>query len=619
MAQVNLLLIAGITVLGIFCQWIAWRLKLPAILPLLIAGFLAGPVTNVLHPQELLGELFFPVVSLSVAIILFEGALTLKWSEVRGLVGTVRNLITIGAVITWIGGTIATHYIIGLDWQLSFLFGALIVVTGPTVISPLLRNVRPTQKIASILKWEGILIDPLGALLAVLIFDFIVAEGGQGQLGGQALIGFMQIVLIGTSFGLAGGVVVAFLLQQYLLPDYLRDVGVLSIVAGVFAVANYFQAESGLLAVTVMGFLLANIGLPQLHHIWHFKEKLSVLLISGLFILLAANFTPAQLNLLGLPSLAILAFVMFVLRPLSVQVSAAGSDLSRNERLFLSWIAPRGIVAAAVSSLFGFELQALGYAEASILAPLTFLIIVGTVTFQAGTAKYVARRLGVAEAEPKGFLLLGAQQFSRLFAKALQDEGFLVRLIDMNRSNVREARLMGLEAQYGNVLSEAAESSVDLTGIGRLLALTSNDEANAIACLHLQDELGSSNVCQLPPHSLGKDRRSPSRYRLGRLLFREDATCERLTEMLHAGAVLKKTKLTEQFTYEDYLLQYGDDFLPLLAFKNSEVTIATLDADFEPKEGWTLLSFVVEEHAEVPSEADGEQPATVSRTREHQT
>lgn len=613
MGEHDILLIAGIIGLGMFCQWLAWRLRIPAILPLLAAGFLVGPVTGILDPRELLGELFYPVVSLAVAIILFEGALTLKWEEVRNVVKTVRNLITIGALITWIGGAVAAHFIVGLDWGLATLFGALIVVTGPTVIAPLLRNVRPTQKVASVLRWEGVLIDPLGALLAVLVFDFIVAEGAQGELGVHAVVGFLRIVLVGTSFGAAAGVFVAFLLRRYLIPDYLRDVTVLAIVTLIFSISNYFEAESGLLAVTVMGVLLANIGLSQLHHIWHFKEKLSILLISSLFIILAANFTTEQLSLLDWRSFAVLAVVIFLIRPVGVLVSTAGSTLNQNERLFLSWIAPRGIVAAAVSSLFGFELLSMGYADAGILAPLTFLVIVGTVVLQAGTAKPIARWLDVAEEEAHGFLLLGAQQFSRMFAQALQDEEFTVRLIDMNRSNVREARLQGLDAYYGNVLSETSETTVDLSGIGQLLALTSNDEANAIACLHMQDELGSSNVFQLPPHSLGKERRSPSPVRLGRLLFDERATCEQLTELMHAGATLKKTRLTEQFTYADYLIEYGDNFIPMLAFKGNQVTIATLDTQFEPKPGWTLMSFVIEPAAgdAVSDDGVGAETATV--------
>ncbi|GIK41202.1 MAG: sodium:proton antiporter [Chloroflexota bacterium] len=588
------LLLAGIVGLGICCQWLAWRLKLPAILPLLGAGFLLGPVLNIIHPQELLGDLFFPAISLAVSIILFEGALTLKWQEVRHVAHIVRNLITIGALITWLGGGIAAHFILGLPWTLAILFGALIVVTGPTVIAPLLRNVRPIPKLASVLRWEGILIDPLGALLAVLIFNFIVAEGPLNYLSFRAFIGFLRIALIGTGAGLMGGYFVALVIRRYLVPDYLRDIMILAVVVSVFALSDSLQSESGLLAVTVMGLLLANLDLIQLRQIWHFKERISILLISSLFIVLAANITLADLAVLNWRSLLLVAVVIFVLRPVSVYLSALGSNLTRNERLFLSWIAPRGIVAAAVSSLFAFRLEELGYSEAPLLASLTFLVIVSTVVLQGGTAKLVARWLNVAEAEPQGFLIMGAHPFAQQLGLALQEEDFAVRLIDTNWENVRQAHFRGLDVYHGNILSEFAENDLDLSGLGRLLALTSNDEANALACLHLQDEFGSSNVYQLSPKSLVQHKsKQPSRDRLGRLFPGREITYEKLAVLVQEGAVIKKTQLTQQFTYADYTSYYGNNFVPLLLLRGKQAFVWTTDLPLTPQTGWTLLSLTL--------------------------
>ena len=589
----ELLLIAIIPALGIVCQWLAWRLQIPSILLLLGTGFILGPVTGILQPEALLGNLLFPVVSLSVAVILFEGALTLHWSEVRTTMGVVRNLITIGALITWMGGALAVYVILAISWQISLLFGALIAVTGPTVINPLLRHIRPTQNVASVLKWEGILIDPVGALLAVLVFNFIVAEGPSRVLGLQAIIGFLEIVFIGFVMGLVGGAFVALLLRRYLLPDYLRDIAVLTIVAVVFAVSNLLYSESGLLAVTVMGVVLANLHLPQLHHVWHFKEKLSILLISGLFIILAANISLAALRRLDWRSVLVLAILIFAVRPLSMQVSALGSKLTWNERLFLSWIAPRGIVAAAVSSLFAFRLTELGYPGAPLLAPLTFIVIIGTVVLQGSTARPFARWLGVAEAEAQGFLMMGAHEFPRMLASILQDQGFTVRLVDSNPQNAREGRLQGLDVHLGNILSEVTESDLNLAGIGHLLALTRNDEANALACMHLQIEFGSSKVYQLPPKTfISGENRSPSRERLGRLLFHTQTTYDNLAEMLHEGAKIKRTNLTEQFTYEDYRAKHEGNFVPLLFFRGQQVRVVTVDDSFNPQPGWTLVSLV---------------------------
>lgn len=606
-----LLILAGILVLGILCQWTAWRLKIPAILPLLATGFLVGPVFGLLHPQDLLGDLFFPVISILVAVILFEGALTLNLREARNIVGTVGNLIVIGALITWVGGALSVHYILGLSWALSILFGALIVVTGPTVIAPLLRNVRPNPQISKILLWEGILIDPLGALLAVLVFDFIVAEGG-GH-GSNPLLGFLRIVSMGAATGFAGGYATAELLRRYLVPDYLRDVVVLAIVVGVFTISDSFESESGLLAVTVMGMFLANRKLPQLREIWHFKEKLSILFISGLFIILAADIGLDKLALLDWRSLVLLAVVIFVLRPVAIQLSALGSSLSRNERLFLSWIAPRGIVAAAVTALFAFRLQELGYMEAQLLEPLVFLVIVGTVVLQGSTAKALANWLGVAEAEPQGFLIMGAHEFARKLAAIVQNEGFVVRLVDTNYDNIRLARMGGLDVYYGNILSEYMEDHIELSGIGRLLALTSNDEANALACRHLQDEFGSSEVYQLMPKAMidSRESRSPSRYTLGRLLFNQQATYQRLAEMVRSGATIKKTALTSQFTYAAYREQYGNGFIPLMAIRGKRVIVATQDEKFLPQPGWQLLSLVDEEAQAAVEQERRRPPASI--------
>lgn len=585
------ILMAGVLAAGIICQWLGWRTKIPAILPLLATGFLVGPIFGILHPQESLGALFFPLVSFSVAIILFEGALTLSWQEVRRVASTVRNLLVVGALITWFGGAAAAHYIMLLPWNLSLLFGALIIVTGPTVIAPLLRNVRPTHDIASVLKWEGILIDPIGATVAVLVFEYIAAE----VTPQHTVAVFLQIVAVGLILGLAAGYALYYLIQRYLIPDYLRDVAVLAVVIVAFAISNELAHESGLLTVTVMGVFLANRDLKQLREIWFFKEKLSVLLISTLFILLAANTSLAELQMLNWRAFAVLAIVILVLRPLGLQLSALGSTLSRNERLFLSWIAPRGIVAAAISSLFVFELAELsGYEEARIVAPLTFLIIVGTVLIQGSTARRVAELLGVREADPQGFLIMGAHRFASALGQALQESGFVVRSIDSNWNLVRKARMEGLTVYHGNILSEHMENEIDLSGIGHLLALTANDEANALACKKLEEELGSSGVYQLAPQS-GQERNELSQLQLGRILGNRKLSYTAVENLTRAGATIKKTRLTAEFTFADFQKLYGETAFPLMVIRGKNVEIATTDKSFAPQSGWTLLSLQIDE------------------------
>lgn len=589
MAHNELLLISGVLAVGALCQWFAWRIKIPAILPLLATGFLAGPVSGILHPQAVLGDLFFPLISLAVAVILFEGALTLNWGEVRTVVSTVRNLLIIGALITWVGGAWAAHAIVGLPWDLALLFGALIIVTGPTVIAPLLRNVRPTATLSSILRWEGIIIDPIGASVALLVFDAIVSGGVNWQ---QTLVSLVRITAVGLGLGLGSGYAIYHLIRRYLIPDYLRDIGVLAFVIGIFALSDLLAAESGLLAVTVMGVYLANTDLRQLREIWYFKERLSVLLISTLFILLAANVQMSDLALLDWRTLLLLAIIMLVLRPLGVQISALGSALSLKERLFLSWVAPRGIVAAAVSSLFAFRLVDFGYTEARILGPLVFLVIVGTVLLQGSTAKGIARRLGVSEADPQGFLLMGASPFARALAKVLQAEGFVVRLVDSNHQQVVRARVDGLQVRQGNILSDYIDENLDLGGIGYFLALTSNDEANALACHHFAESFGSSHVYQLQPSASAKGNAAPTQGPQGRILFGKEVTYHYLDECMAAGAIIRRTQLTEKYTMADFRQQSLPERCLLLAIQAGHVTLAEAGHPLQPAGDALLVSLV---------------------------
>lgn len=601
--------LAGILAAGVVCQWVAWRIKIPAILPLLLLGLLLGPILGWLHPRELLGDLFFPLVSIAVSIILFEGALTLKWDDIRHAAGTVRNLLTVGALVTWFGGALAARFFMGLSWSMALLFGALIIVTGPTVINPLLRNVRPTARIGSILHWEGILIDPIGASVAVLVFEAIIA-GVDGGLQHSLLL-FLWIALVGIATGLAAGFLTYWPLRRYWVPDFLREIFVLAMVIGVFVLANALAPEAGLTAVTAMGIVLANTQLHKLREVLYFKETLTVLLISSLFILLAADVNLEGLALLGGGALTVLAVVMFVLRPLGVHLSAIGGGLSRNERLFLSWIAPRGIVAASTSSFFAFALVEQGYAEARVLAPLVFLVIIGTVLVQSLTAKPWARRLGVSEAAPQGFLLVGANRFARELALLLQDNGFLVRLVDTNFDQVVQARLEGLDVVQGNVLSSYIEDDLDLSGIGHLLALTDNDEANALACRHFEDEFGSAGVFQLPPQLRGRADEAPNRTALGRLLFASTATCQNIAGRLQAGESLRATPLTDKFTWEDFRRRNDEATLLLMAVRKERAVVATVGAPVSPQPGWTAISLGPAENrkavtAETPAAEDQE-------------
>jgi NhaP-type Na+/H+ or K+/H+ antiporter len=593
MTEDLLLGLASIIVLGIGASWLAWRLRLPSILLLLIFGFMAGPVTGFLNPDKLFGDLLLPVVSLSVAIILFEGGLNLRLAELRKTGGVVRNLITVGVLVTWLVGTGAAYFILGLDLTLAVLLGAILVVSGPTVILPLLRYLRPGGQVGSILKWEGIVIDPVGAILAVLVFEAIVA-GGVGQAVPLVLLGLLKTVLFGGVIGVLAAIIVIQLLKRYWLPDFLHSVVSLALVVTAFTVSNWLQTDSGLLAVTVMGIVLANQKVISIRHIMEFKENLRVLLISGLFILLAARLQMADLASVGVSSLALLAILMLVARPVSVALSTLGSKLSLRERLFISWLAPRGIVAAAVASVFALRLVEAGYPQAEFLVPLTFVVIAGTVAIYGLSASPLARWLKVAKPDPQGVLIVGGHNWARSMAVALQEEGYKVLVVDATWAHVSAARMVGVPTFYANILSQYALDEIELGGIGRLMALTSDNEFNSLAALQFGNVFGRSQVYQLPSGSEDEgDKRKVSQHLRGRPLFGTEVTYSYLTNRFASGAIIKTTNLTEEFDYDAFEAYYGDTALPLfLIDQNGNLAIFTPDNPPKPRPGQKLISLI---------------------------
>lgn len=586
------LTLAGIGIVAIACQWMAWWARLPAILFLLIAGIVLGPTTGWLNPDALFGDLLFPIISLSVAIILFEGSLTLHFDEIRNLKSVVRKLISIGALMTWIVVTLATHWIFQLPWSLCILFGALMIVTGPTVIVPMLRTVRPTAPVASILRWEGIVIDPIGALLVVVIYEFLITSS-QDYAVSHSIIFFAQVLFVGIVLGALAGWSLGLILKKHWLPEYLQNLATLSLVLALFALSNHLAHESGLLAVTVMGMWLANTKDVKIHEIINFKENLTILLISWLFILLAARLDLQQLLTMGWQALLLLAAVQLLARPLAVLSSTIGSTLSWRERILLCWIAPRGIVAAAVSALFAIKLEQAGFSEAQLLIPLTFIIIIGTVVLQSATARWLAQRLKVSEPVPHGFLMIGANAVARTIGVALKKQGIQVLLTDSNWGHIREARMLGLDTFYGNPVSDYADQRLELAGLGNIMALSPQRDLNVLTCMHYKSEFGPTHVFTLrsttdnknsDKHQIGYDHR-------GYLLFNEDMTYGKFASLLSQGAEIRSTKLTEEFSFADFKEKSGGNAIPLFAISPKGRLEVFVDGNtLQPEAGWQILS-----------------------------
>lgn len=589
--QATTLAFASIVGLGLVCQWIAWRTKLPAILFLLLAGLAIGPGMHWLNPDELLGELLFPVVSLSVAIILFEGSLTLKVDEIRGLTGVVQKLMSLGVVLSWAMISLATHFIMGYPWPLACLFGAIVLVTGPTVIIPILRSVRPNSRIANVLRWEGIVIDPIGALMAVLVYEYVVSYQTGGALG-HSLLAFARIVLIGGTLGFLAGFCLGNILQRQWLPDYLHNLATISLVLLSFSFANTLEPESGLFAVTVMGFSLANMRNVEIEDILSFKEHLSVLLISVLFIILAARVQPADLLKLGLPALVLMTIMQLVIRPISVWLCSLGSDLSWQEKALIAWISPRGIVAAAVSALFALRLEQHGFDGAEQLIALTFAVILGTVILQSASARILAQLLKVAEPAPRGVLIIGANQVARELAKTLQQHNIKVLLADSNWFNISASRMDGLNTFYGNPISEYADSHLDLVGIGQLIAASPQRDLNTLASLRYRPEFGREKIFTLV---CGNDTKGSSKHIIakahkGNTFADETLTFTKFSSLLSQGAKLRSTTLTDSFDFAA-LTEENDAIHPLFALdKKNRLHIFSPEKPISPNSGWQVIS-----------------------------
>jgi len=504
--------LAGIIILGILAQWVAWKLKIPAILPLILIGLLVGPFAAEFLSEDgakwiepiwdgekglFAGEGLFYFVSLAISIILFEGGLTLKLSEIKNVGPVITKLITLGSLVTFFGAAVAAHYIFNLSWEISFLFSALIIVTGPTVITPILRNIPLKTDVSAVLKWEGILIDPIGALVAVLVFEFISVDAG-GEFTKTALIEFGKIVLFGSTFGFTFAHALNFLIVRKWIPHYLLNVFALASVLGVFVLSDVFAHESGLLAVVVMGMVLGNTNSGYLKELLYFKESLSVLLISILFILLSANIDMDDLLLIyNWKTAALFAIVIFVIRPLGVFLSTNKSSLKLNEKLFISWVGPRGIVAAGIASLFGTKLALKGVPGAEYITPLVFALVLATVLLNATTARFFAKIVGVFLKKSEGILFIGASKFPRLIAEYLSKNGRHVVLIDSNEINIQKAKDMGVEAFSANIYSDSLTDNIELSDIGYLMSLTGNADINKYVLNKFAKQYGENGAFRL--------------------------------------------------------------------------------------------------------------------------
>ena len=545
-------IIALIACVGLVVQWAAWRFRIPAIVLLTAAGFVVGPATGLINPSRDFGNLLEPFVQLAVAVILFEGGLNLRFHELSQAGAGVRRLTTVGLVFSFVLGSVAAYYIGHLSWPVAIEFGAIIVVTGPTVIMPLLRHARLRSRTASLLKWEGIVNDPLGALLAVVVFEYLVLSGGVDAGYELGAVVILTLVLAG-SLGWFTGQALGAVYRRGFVPEYLKGPGMLATVLGSYALGNLLLAEAGLLTVTALGITLGNANLPSIEELRRFKEYITIALVSGLFIVLTADLDPALIEELDWRGAALIAAVIFLVRPVAVIAATIGSDLEWQERALLSWIAPRGIVAAAVAGAFSTRMLDAGYTDAGKLLPLVFALIVSTVVLHGFSIGWLARRLDLASNRSNGLIIVGASPWTIDLAGRLNELEVPNIVIDASWHRLRPARLAGIESHFGQVVSESADENLDFSSMGYVLAATDNDAYNALVCTRFSNEFNRNAVFQMPmPTADEHEKKGYTSTLRGQRAFSEDALYEVLLQRYFEGWRFQKTGLTSEFTFEDY-------------------------------------------------------------------
>lgn len=526
-----------VLVLAVGAQLLAARLRLPAIVVLLPAGFLAGIATTDVQPDHLLGQLYQPFVSLAVGVILFEAGLRLSFAQVsasiRMLVG---RLVVVGVLVTWICVALASRALFdGLGQGVPLLIGAIVTVSGPTVVLPLLAYVRPRRKLRSLLTWEGVLVDPLGALLGVLVFHAVSSSGGTG--GTWRPGSMLGSLAVGAAVGAAGALLLWVVLRevQRTAPRQAVPV-VLALVAAALVGADLLRQDTGFVAATVMGVVLANQHEIDVSLTLEFQGTLVQLLIGVLFVLIAASVSPSDVSAVLPGALALVAVMAVVVRPLAVALATWGTQLSLRERAFLAWMAPRGIVAGATASAFGLSLVQEGVGGADRILPIVFVVIFGTVVLYGLTAAPVARLLGVASAARPVVLIVGGSPWARSLAEALQRAGVAVRLWIGRPEDRDAARAAGLEAGRGRML-DTIDRETELEDVTDALVLTASDDLNAVIAAQLRADLGHAHVFRAAPEPGGGDLELPP-GELG-VLGGEHVTFAEVSRRLMAGERLR--------------------------------------------------------------------------------
>lgn len=567
--------LALVLAVGIGAQWLAGRIGLPAIVLMLGSGLMVGPVLGLLDPDEVFGPVLTPLIGVGVGVLLFEGGLTLRWDQIGNTTRkVVIRMLTIGVVVSFAGATTVTLLATDLPRGVAVLFGSLMVVTGPTVVIPLLATARLRPRVGGILRWEGIIVDPVGAVLGVSILEVLLLDEGTP---GAAFLALARITVVGCLVGAVIALLLVAVLDRHLVPDHLR--GALSLVAaiGSFAIANALYSEAGLYAVTVAGILLANQRRVPIKPMISLYEHLASLILAAIFVVLAARIDPDTLSSNLLPALVVLLGLVLIVRPAAVAASTFGTSLTIAERAYLAGLAPRGIVAASVSAVFGASLAREGVPGGEDLAAITFLVVCGTVLIYGPLAKPLGAKLKVAIPEPTGVLLVGARRWSRQVGNALSDLDVPVMLLAEDDRRATNARSDGLLVFAGNF--EGSDLDDAIKGLGARLAIVGSgaEVLDAAVIDRVVEQVGRSHVFRVARDDDHAEALDAGEAREGKRAL-APATQERLSELLDEGAMILALPVDQAVTHRDRpILAVSRDGIPRLVNDDDEARLSPGD------------------------------------------
>lgn len=549
---------------GIASQWLAWRFKIPAIALLLIVGLIVGPFTGFVIPSQDFGDIYKPAITLAVAIILFEGGLTLNFKEVKETSKAVRRIVIIGAPLTWLFGTLAGHYIGGLSWLTATILGAILIVTGPTVIMPLLRQAKLQPRSASLLRWEAIINDPLGALFAVISFElFLVFNNVHNPETLAFDVVAALIIAVPGAWLLAKAIV--WLFKNGHIPEFLKTPFLLTVVVSASAGTNMILAEAGLLTVTVLGVVLANSRLSNLNEMKRFKETVTIILVSAVFILLTASLNLETLKSFGPQVLGFVIAILFLVRPLAIWIATINTGTTWQERVLVAMIAPRGIVAVAIAGLFGSALLDQGIEDGDQILVFTFGVVATTIVLHGFGLPYLARFLNLKSTDTPGVLFIGSTPFTVSMASQLESRNIPCMIVDRNWHRLRRAKSENLKTYYGDALSEDGHHAINLSNWKNVIAATDNDSYNALVCTELAPEVGRQFVFEIGSRE-GRNDKDELIFTIGgQSLLTDGLEYSQLNEKVKEGWKFSFVNINDVYTFNQLKKDRPEGLVPMLS------------------------------------------------------